>query len=93
MRRVVLLKSFERSVRKLSPPDKTQLADSLEQFNNFVITGDLPIGLGFKKIGQDKYEFRSGLRLRIVTKAEGDVYYLIFIGNHDEVSRYLRKYR
>lgn len=90
---VVPLKSFERSARKLSLPDKTQLANSLEQFNNFVITGDLPIGLGFKKIGQDKYEFRAGLRLRVVARAEGDAYYLVFIGNHDEVRSYLRKYR
>lgn len=93
MRRVVPLKSFERSVRKLSPPDKIQLADSLGQFNNFILTGNMPIGLGFKKIGQDKYEFRAGLRLRIVAKVEGDIYYLVFIGNYDEVRRYLRKYR
>jgi hypothetical protein len=93
MRRVVPLKSFERLAGKLSLPDKTQLADSLEQINNFVISGDLPIGLGFKKIGQDKYEFRAGLRLRIVVKAESGTYYLVFIGNHDEVRRYLRKYR
>lgn len=93
MRRVVPISSFESSVIKLSPPDKTQLADSLEQFNNFILTGNMPIGLGFKKIGQDKYEFRAGLRLRIVVKAEGDIYYLVFIGNHDEVRRYLRKYR
>lgn len=93
MKRIVPLQSFVRSTRKLSPSDKTQLAESLEQFNNFTLTGDMPIGLGFKKIGQDKYEFRAGLRLRIVAKSEGDIYYLVFIGNHDEVNRYLRKYR
>ncbi len=91
MKRIVPLPSFVRSVRKLSPPDRTQLADCLEQFNNFVLTGDLPIGLGFKKIGQDKYEFRVGLRLRVVLKAEDDVYYLVLAGSHDEVKRYLRK--
>ena len=93
MRQVIVLVSFARSARKLSTPDKTQLAESLEQFNHFVLTGDLAIGLGFKKIGQDKYEFRTGLRLRVVVKAEGDTYYLVFIGSHDEVNRYLRKYR
>jgi mRNA-degrading endonuclease RelE of RelBE toxin-antitoxin system len=93
MRRIVPLQSFERSAKKLSPPEKAQLTESLEQFNNFILTGDLPIGLGFKKIGQDKYEFRAGLRLRVVARVEGDSYYLVFIGSHDEVSRYLRKYR
>jgi hypothetical protein len=93
MKQIVPLQSFTRSAGKFSRPDKAQLAESLEQFNNFVLTGNLPVGLGFKKIGQDKYEFRAGLRLRIVVKAEGDTYYLVFNGSHDEVSRYLRKYR
>lgn len=93
MKRVVPLQSFVRSAKRLNPPDKTQLAESLEQLNNFILTGDLPIGLGFRKIGRHKYEFRVGLRLRVVVKVEGDAYYLVFIGSHDEVNRYLRKYR
>lgn len=93
MRQVIALSSFIRSARKLSLLEKNQLAESLEQFNNFVLTGKLPLGFGFKKIGEDKYEFRAGLRLRIVTRAESDTYYLVFIGSHDEVKRYLRKYR
>lgn len=93
MRRIVPLQSFVRSARKLSPTDKTQLAESLEQFNNFVLTGNLPIGLGFKKIEPDIYEFRAGLRLRVIVLAEGDAYYLALVGNHDQVSRYLRRIR
>lgn len=93
MRHIIALPSFVRSSKNLSPPDRVQLAESLEQFNNFVVSGNLPVGLGFKKIGQDKYEFRAGLRLRIVAKAESNAYYLVFVGSHDEVKRYLRKYR
>lgn len=93
MRQVVALPSFATSARRLSPPDKEQLAESLEQFNHFLLTGILPLGLGFKKIGHDKYEFRAGLRLRIVAKADSNTYYLVFVGSHDEVRRYLRKYR
>jgi mRNA-degrading endonuclease RelE of RelBE toxin-antitoxin system len=93
MRQIIALPSFLRSTRRLSHPDKSQLAESLEQFNNFIVRGELPIGLGFRKIGQDKCEFRVGLRLRMVVKAEGDVYYLVSVGSHDEVRRYLRKYR
>jgi len=90
MREIVVLPSFERSARKLNLPDKNHLVESVEQFYNFVLTGELPVGLGFKKIGSDKYEFRAGLRLRVLVKAEGDTYYLVFVGSHDEVSRYLR---
>lgn len=91
MRRILTLPSFVHSAKKLTPTDKAQLAESLEQFNNFVLTGRAPAGLGFKKIEPDIYEFRVGLRLRVVVLAEGDAYYLALIGSHDQVSRYLRR--
>ncbi len=93
MRRILALPSFERSAKKLTPLEKAQLAESLGQFNNFVLTNYAPAGLGFKKIGEDIYEFRVGLRLRVVVFAEGDVYYLVLVGSHEDVRRYLRKFR
>lgn len=93
MKQIVALPSFERSVKKLSYFDKIQLTEALEQFNAFVVTGSAPVGFGFKKINHDKYEFRVGLRLRVVLKSEANTYYLVLTGSHDEVRRYLRKYR
>ena len=93
MRKVVALPSFKSTAKKLSPTDKEQLAESLGKFNNFVLSGNAPVGLGFKKINHDKYEFRAGLRLRVVVKVEVDTYYLVLVGGHDDIKRYLRKYR
>ena len=93
MKRIVILPSFERSVKKLTRQDKDNLAESLDVFNSFLLTGELPAGFGFKKINHDKYEFRVDIRLRVVVKVEGDDYYLVLSGNHDEVKRYLRRYR
>ena len=55
--------------------------------------GQLPAGLGFKKINGDKYAWRVDLRLRVVMKAEGDTLVCHLIGNHEDVKRYLRTYR
>ena len=93
MKRIVILPSFERSVKKLTHQDKYNLADSLEGFNLFLLSGEAPAGLGFKKINHNKYEFRVDIRLRVVVKVEGEDYYLVLAGNHDEVKRYLRHYR
>lgn len=93
MKRILILPSFERSVKKLIRQDKEKLAESLEAFNSFLVSGELPAGFGFKKINHDKYEFRVDIRLRVVVKAEGEDYYLVLAGNHDEVNRYLRRYR
>jgi mRNA-degrading endonuclease RelE of RelBE toxin-antitoxin system len=93
MRRIAALPTFQRSLKKLSPLEKAQLEERLVQFKAFVYRGVVSGGLGFKKLDQDIYEFRVGLRLRVLVLAEKDVYYLVLIGSHDEVSRYLRKIR
>lgn len=93
MKQIGVLPSFERSAKKLTLFDKAQFAESLEEFKKFILTGQAPVGFGFKKINHDKYEFRAGLRLRIVVKLEVDTYYLVLVGSHDQVKRYLRKYR
>ena len=93
MKRILILPSFERSVKKLTRQDKDDLAESLEGFNLFLLSGKAPAGFGFKKINHDKYEFRVDIRLRVIVKVKGQDYYLVLAGNHDEVKRYLRHYR
>jgi len=93
MKSIVILPSFERSLKKLSALENKQIAESLEAFNAMLISGHCTAGLGFKKINHDKYELRVTIRLRVVIKSDGDTYYLVLVGNHDEVRRYLREYR
>lgn len=93
MKKVIILPSFERSIKKLNPAERKQLAKYLELFNQFLVTGRLPSGLGFKKINHDKYEIRVGVRLRVVVKEEKDTFYLVLLGSHDEIRRYLRNFR
>ena len=93
MKKILVLPSFERSIKKLNPADKKKLSESMEAFNLFLLGGELPAGFGFKKINHDKYEFRVDIRLRIVIKVDGGDYYLVLVGSHDEVRRYLRHYR
>ena len=93
MKRILILPSFERSVKKLTCQDKDNLGESLEDFNSFLLSGEAPAGFGFKKINHDKYEFRIDIRLRVIVKVDGGDYYLVLVGNHDEVRRYLRHYR
>lgn len=93
MKKVLILPSFERSVKKLPQQDKKQLAESLEMLNRFLLTGEAPFGFRFKKINSDKYEFRVGIRLRVIVKEDGDIFYLVLVGSHDEVRRYLKNFR
>lgn len=93
MKKVVILPSFERSIKKLTTDERERLAESLEQFNSFLLYGRAPFGFRFKKINHDKYEFRVDLRLRVIIKEEDDIYYLVLVGSHDQVKQYLRYFR
>ncbi len=93
MRKIVILPSFERSLKRLTRQEKKETAERLEAFNSMLVFGHFPVGLGFKKINHDKYELRVSIRLRVVMKAGKDTYYLVLVGSHDEVRRYLRDYR
>ncbi len=93
MKQILILPSFERSVKKLTKEDKIQLAKGLDLFNSFLMSGNAPYGFRLKKIGQDKYEFRINIKLRVIVKAEENNYYLVLVGNHDDIRRYLKDFR
>ncbi|MBL7130972.1 MAG: hypothetical protein ISS45_06200 [Candidatus Omnitrophica bacterium] len=93
MHKVVILPSFKHSVKKLTIQERERLAKSLEIFNTFLATTQTPSGFRVKKINYDKYEFRVDLRLRVIAKKEADIFYLVLVGSHDEIRRYLRNFR
>lgn len=90
MKKIEPLPSFERLVKKLTPQEKTQLAKSLEALNTYLLTGIAPFGFRYKKIGDNKYEFRVDIKLRVVVEEVGDIIYLVLVGNHEDIRRYLR---
>ena len=90
MKKIVILPSFERSIRRFTPAEKDRLVVALEKFNDFLVTGCISSGLGFKKIRHDIFEFRIDIRLRVIVKDEGDVLYMALAGSHEDIKRYLK---
>lgn len=93
MKKVAILPSFERDVKKFTSVEKEKLKKALSAFNRFLTVGEVTYGFRFKKINHDKYEFRIDLSLRVVVKREGEIYYLVRAGDHETVRRYLNTYR
>ena len=93
MKSIIPLSSFERSLKKLTSQEKNLLAKSLEIFNEFALSSKAPFGFRFKKINHDKYEFRVDIRLRVVVKRTDEAFYLILVGDHDTIRRYLKTFR
>jgi mRNA-degrading endonuclease RelE of RelBE toxin-antitoxin system len=87
MRTVRILPSFEKSIKKLTVAEKGKLQKTLYQFNEFLMTGVLPAGLGYKKVGKNTFELRIDIRLRIIVNVEDNIYYLVLVGDHNEIKR------
>ena len=93
MKKIVILPSFERSIRKFTSIEKDRLIIALEKFNDFLVTGKISSGLGFKKIRHDIFEFRIDIRLRVIVKDENDTLYMVIAGSHEDIKRYLKDFR
>jgi len=92
MKKIVILPSFERSIRRFTSAEKDRLISALEKFNDFLMTGRISSGFGFKKIGTDMFEFRIDIRLRVIVKDEDDTLYMVLAGSHKDIKRYLKDF-
>ena len=89
-RQLVLKASFQRAYDRLAPSERDRVKKALIILQQYLDTGQAPVGLGLKKLGSGVYEFRAGLALRGVYVEEGSVLALALLGSHDEVRRFLK---
>lgn len=84
------LKSYDRSFKKLdiSLQGKTILA--MDSLLKFFQTRQKPEGLGLKKIYKNYWEIRLDIRYRIMFEFNEGVVNVIFVGDHDDIKRFLR---
>ena len=88
--RYKFLNSFERSLQNLSLEEKKQIKKSLYQLIDAFQSQTITPGLGLKKVSSAIWELRVGLRLRVVFVLEEDLVKWSFVGNHDEVRRFIK---
>ncbi|PIP15448.1 MAG: hypothetical protein COX46_05870 [bacterium (Candidatus Ratteibacteria) CG23_combo_of_CG06-09_8_20_14_all_48_7] len=82
--------SFEKTFQKLIPQDKKVVKGAIRSLISFYETGQRPVGLGLKKLTEDIWEIRAGIRLRILFTIEGDLLSWCIVGSHDQIVRFLK---
>lgn len=90
MKKIAVYPSFLHSVEKLTSQEKILLRKSLESLNIFLVSGKAPFGFRFRKLGENKYEFRVDLRLRVIATEDREFFNLVLVGGHDEIRQYLK---
>lgn len=84
------LRSFDRSLKALSPGDKKRIKGAILRCVDAFESGQIPSGLGLKKLTSDVWELRAGLDLRVIFRRTGDLVQWLLAGRHDDVRRFLR---
>ena len=90
MIRTRFLRSFDETLKALSPQEAARVEAAIRRLLEYFGGGEKPLGLGLSKLKRTYWEIRAGLDKRIFFSLEGDRVTFILIGNHDEIRRYLR---
>jgi hypothetical protein len=80
---------FERRYRKLTPQQQSAVDAAVRRFSQAVGRPHEHRGLGPRAFGR-YLEFRAGLHLRILALSESGDFFLLCVGNHDEIRAYVR---
>lgn len=91
MIRVVFLRSFDRTMARLTAAERVQARHALERLLDYFNGGPKPLGLGLRKLRGAYWEIRLSLAKGSVFLIEGDVATFVIAGDHDDIRRYLRR--
>lgn len=83
-------RSFERTLKRFDPARQLLIKSRIDLFIRAIATQQLPAGCGLTKLRPDLWEIRSGLAQRILFWRAADEIRFTFVGNHDEVRRFLK---
>jgi len=89
--RVFYFNSFLRVFKKFSCQQQAQINSAVAGFIS-CLENKTPAssGIGLKKLTSQLWEIRIGIDLRVVFSIDQDALNLVFIGNHDEIRKYLK---
>ena len=84
---------FIKARRRLPEHHRMGVDKAVKDLRVYFETGRATTGLGLKKIELNTYEIRAGIDLRVVFTLGASDIYLVLIGTHDEVRRFLKNTR
>jgi hypothetical protein len=80
---------FERRYKKLTPQQRASVDDAVARFEKAVGRPHEHRGIGLRAFGR-YLEFRAGLHLRVLALPQSGDFFLMCVGNHDEIRAYIR---
>jgi len=86
-------RSFQKSLKRLHSHEKVAIQREVDSFMLAMDVRQVPTGFGLKKLGSDLWEFRADLPIRVLFQWDKRTITFLFVGNHNEVQRFLKHYQ
>ena len=87
---VLLSPRFLAALKKLNHADVTRVEGALRVLPDCFGQPHRHAGISIRRLRQNIYECRAGLKIRILFRASAQALDILFAGNHDEVPRLIR---
>jgi len=82
---------FDRSIKALSIDEKEEIKAACLAFLDLLdLRKKLPLGIGLKRLVDDYWEIRKGLKYRILFRWRKDSIDFILAGSHDSITAFLK---
>jgi len=88
--RIELSPDFRKAIRTLPKSQRRHIGQVLNSIRDGFGQPHLHSGLGIRRLREDYFECRAGLRLRLVFRGERGALTFIAAGDHDEIRRLLK---
>ena len=91
--KVRYLNSFVRTFDSLTTQDRAKTTRIISDLLNFLEKKIRPSGgIGLKKLRENLWEVRIDIKTRVLFTLNPDLITFVFIGNHDEIRKYLKEF-
>ncbi|MBI2925305.1 MAG: hypothetical protein HYY24_06320 [Verrucomicrobia bacterium] len=91
MKRIRIQPGLLRAIRAMPSADRRAVRERIAQAQRHLGQPHLHRGVGLRKLRDDWYEIRVGLKLRLVFENTSEALVFEFLGDHDDVKRFLKK--
>ncbi|MBM3883274.1 MAG: hypothetical protein FJ387_26775 [Verrucomicrobia bacterium] len=90
MKRIRIQPDLLKAIRAMSASERRAVGERIAQAQRHLGQPHLHRGIGLRKLRDDWYEIRLGLKLRLVFENTPDALVFEFLGDHDDVKRFLK---
>jgi hypothetical protein len=81
---------FARSFKALTATEQQEVRVAQAQLSEVFGRPHFHVGIGVRRVG-NYFEFRAGLKLRVLFVIESGDAVLVTVGNHDDIRRFIRE--